>query len=340
MRTIFLLLLLSTPASAQSWSVQTNGLNTNLRGISIARSSALSRANVIWACGSHGVVLRSNDSGQTWTRLPIPDADSLDFRSVQAFGSFTAYAMSIGPGPASRIYKTSDGGRHWTLQYTASQTVFLDDLVCTSKTDCYAISDPVGGKFLRLHTRDGKTWQELPPGEMPVALPGEGVFAASGTSLAVPNGSIYFATGGAIHARVFRSPDRGRTWTVSITPISSASASSGIFSIAVRGNSAVIVGGDYENVTGADRSAAYSLDGGVTWNLAKSGPRGFRSAVAFATNSIVIAVGPSGADVSDDSGVHWTPLGTLNLNAVAALDWNHVWAVGPKGTVARLIRAR
>jgi photosystem II stability/assembly factor-like uncharacterized protein len=341
MRAILLLLIFSTPAFAQSWAIQTSGLNTNLRGISIARASASSSTPTIWACGSHGVVLRSNDGGKTWSRLPIPAADSLDFRSIQAFGPATAYVMSVGTGPASRIYKTTDAGNHWTLEYTASSTIFLDDLVCVSKTDCYAISDPVVGKFLLLETSDGVTWQELPRTHMPPALPGEGTFAASGTSLALSNGSIYFATGGAVPARVFHSSDYAPNWwVVTATPISSANSSSGIFSIALRGNSAVIVGGDYKNVTTADHAAAYSLDGGATWHLAKSGPGGFRSAVAFLDGSTVIAVGPSGEDISRDGGVHWHPAGTLNLNAVGALDSHHIWAVGAKGTVARLVRAR
>jgi photosystem II stability/assembly factor-like uncharacterized protein len=334
-RAILLLLLFSTPGFAQSWSIQTSGLNTNLRGISIARASASSSAPMIWTCGSHGVVLRSYDSGKTWTRLHLPSADSLDFRSIQAFGSAIAYVMSIGTGPASRIYKTTDAGNHWTLEYTAGPTIFLDDLVCASKTDCYAISDPVDGKFLLLHTRDGVSWRELSRAQMPPALPTEGTFAASGTSLALSNGTIYFATGGAVPARVFRSSDRGHTWAVFDTPVASANASSGIFSIARRRNSVVVVGGDYKNVTGADHSAAYSLDGGATWSLAKSGPGGFRSAVAFLDNSTVIAVGPSGEDISRDAGVHWTSAGTLNLNAITVFD-SQAWAVGSKGTVARM----
>lgn len=294
----------------------------------------------MWSCGSHGAVLRSDDGGATWTSLHVPGADSLDFRSIQAFGESIAYVMSIGPGPASRIYKTSDAGGHWTLEYGARQAVFLDDLVCASPIDCYAIGDPVNGKFLLLHTRDGVSWQGLPRALMPRALAGEGVFAASGTSLALSNGRIYFATGGTIPARVFRSSDEGRTWTVSATPISAANASSGIFSIAVRGGSVVVVGGDYKNVTAADHSAARSLDGGATWSLAKSPPGGFRSAVAFLDRSTLIAVGPSGEDISSDGGVHWTPAGTLHLNAAAALDWQHIWAAGPKGTIAHLVDPR
>ena len=50
--------------------------------------------------------------------LDGPDADRLDFRDVDAVSETTAYILSIGAGPASRIYKTTDAGAHWALQFT------------------------------------------------------------------------------------------------------------------------------------------------------------------------------------------------------------------------------
>lgn len=331
MRTLLWICVAATAALAQSWRVETSGVNSNLRGVSATGPAA---TPVVWACGSHGVVLRSDDGGKTWNRVDVPGAGAMDFRSIQAFGNGTAYLMSIGPEAASRIYQTTDAGKHWTLEYQAKREgIFLDDLVCTSEKDCYAVSDPVDQKFLLLHTGDGKNWRELPGDGMPAALAGEGVFAASGTSLAVSKEGIYLVTGGAKTARVFRSKDRGKSWSVFDTPISSGNASSGIFSIALSGSTVVIVGGDYRNVTGAERVTADSRDGGLRWKLAESGPSGFRSAVAFAHGSTVIAVGPNGEDVSHDGGAHWTATGSLNLNAVVVFD-SRAWGVGPKGTIA------
>jgi photosystem II stability/assembly factor-like uncharacterized protein len=329
-------LLLASPASAHSWSVQTSGLDTNLRSISVARVSTSAPAvPVIWVCGSHGVILRSTDAGARWTRLYVPGADLLDFRSIQAFDAASAYVMSIGPGQQSRIYRTLDGGKNWTLEYVGNRSsIFLDDLVCISKIACFALSDPVDGKFLLLATRNGKNWRELPRDRMPPASPGEGVFAASGTSLAVYQRDIYFGTGGASVARVFRSADMGRTWAVSPTPIAATNASFGIFSIARKGNNVVIVGGDYKHTGRPDRAAAYSLDGGITWRLARSPVGGFRSALVFLDSATVLAVGPSGEDVSHDAGASWVPAGSFDFNAVAALDSHQAWAVGSKGTIA------
>jgi photosystem II stability/assembly factor-like uncharacterized protein len=92
--------------------------------------------------------------------------------------------MSVGENGSSRIYKTTDAGDSWRLQYSDKRAgFFLDGLVCREEKDCFAISDPIDGKFLLLHTEDGEHWKELPREQMPAALPKEGVFAASNSSL-------------------------------------------------------------------------------------------------------------------------------------------------------------
>ena len=342
-RLLLLVLLLSASAYAQRWSIQTTGLDTNLRGVNVVRALGSSGDVVIWACGSNGVILRSVDDGKTWKRLRVQGGDALDFRAIVAFDATTAYVMSIGGGAQSRIYKTADGGESWKLEFSDKRTAFfLDDLVCISKTKCFGLSDPVDGKFLLVSTEDGEHWKELPGRNMPAALQGEGVFAASGTSLAIyDKKEIYFGTGGARVARVFRSLDLGHTWTVVETPIAIGNASSGIFSITRTRNTVVAVGGDYKDSSRSIGVAAYSVDDGSTWRLATRQPEGFRSAVAaFSAATIgdfTIAVGPTGEDGSHDGGIHWTSAGNLNLNALAGTNVNHVWGVGPKGTIAHLI---
>jgi hypothetical protein len=103
------------------------------------------------------------------------------------------------------------------------------------------------------------------------------------------------------------------------------------------GNVVIVVGGDYNDVDRSERTAAISLDQGVTWNLAAQPPDGFRSAVAFLDANTLIAVGTNGEDISTDQGAHWTQTGELDLNAIAVLDSAHAWAVGPEGTIARWI---
>jgi len=338
-RLLLLLVCFAGGAKAQSWLVQTSGLDTNLRGVSAAYAPNPDGVPtpIIWASGSNGVILRSIDAGKTWQRLHVEGGDSLDFRGIAAFDAKTAYVISIGNSDKSRIYKTADGGATWTLQYRDSRPAFfLDAIACESRTRCFALGDPIDGKFVILSTNDGKRWKQLPPGHLPPALPQEGAFAASSSCLALHGNDIYFATGGPA-ARVFHSPDRGRTWTITETPIASGNASSGVFSLSGDWpNDMLVVGGDYTQTKVPFRTAAYSRDGGKTWRLAEQMPGGFRSAVAVVDAATAVAVGPSGEDITHD-GIHWQPAGSLNLNAVSILDARNGWAVGPHGTIARFV---
>jgi hypothetical protein len=88
-------------------------------------------------------------------------------------------------------------------------------------------------------------------------------------------------------------------------------------------------------VNRSDRVAAYSLDAGKTWKLATQQPNGFRSGLALVAGRLLVAVGPNGEDVSADQGVTWTHSGSLNLNAIVALDGLNAWAVGAGSATAR-----
>ncbi|PYT10262.1 MAG: glycosyl hydrolase, partial [Acidobacteria bacterium] len=134
------------------------------------------------------------------------------------------------------------------------------------------MSDPVDGRFILIKTTDGgATWKEFPNGTLSPALEGEAAFAASGACIAVKGKSnVWFGTGGAATARVFRSTDGGMTWKVASTPIIAGNASSGVFSIAFKdARNGVIVGGDYKKENEASDNVATTTDGGATWTLAK-----------------------------------------------------------------------
>ena len=277
----------------------------------------------------------SRDEGESWQRLTVDGGSALDFRDVEGFDGDNAFLMSSGDGSASAIYKTTNGGHSWELQYTDKRAgFFLDSLACRSATECFALSDPVEGKFLIVYTSDGQRWKELPRDKMPVALPTEGGFAASGTSIALcGKQDIYFGTGGPA-ARIFHSGDYGRSWTATETPLASGNAFSGVFSVACRGTSIVAVGGNYRETASRSKVAIYSKDAGATWHLAEQQPSGYRSAVAFLEGGTFLAVGPNGTDISRDAGVHWESTGTMELNAVS-IAGGQVWAVGPHGNFAR-----
>ena len=327
-----LLAVLLTAATYTWWNVLPTGLDANLRGVAavVHRSGT-----VIWATGSQGTVIRSTDMGQTWTPAHIDGAEKLDFRGVQTFDGKTVYVMSSGEGEQSRIYRSTDSGATWQMEFTDKRKgFFLDALVCAEDTHCFALSDPVGGKFLLLATTDGIHWNELPRDHLPPALPQEGAFAASNSSLLLYGKTdLYFATGGAA-ARVFHSKDLGQTWRVGATPILSGRSSQGIFSIVRAGDALIVVGGDYSEPKRNEKNAAYSLDEGQTWHLAEELPKGYRSSVDTYDAGFV-AVGPTGAETSRD-GIRWTHIDAPNLNAITFISGKG-WAVGAKGLVAQFV---
>jgi len=315
------------------------GTNTSLRGLSI---STANNQKIIWATGSNGVVLRSPDAGKSWPGLLIDGDGAKDFRGVQSFGANIAYIFSVGNDNKSRIYKTSDAGQTWRTEHSDPRPAFfLDALVCRTEKVCFAISDPIDGRFPILHTEDGEHWTELPKNSEPSALPTEGLFAASNSSLILCGANksdILFATGGP-SARVFHSTDNAKTWSVVTTPILSGNASAGIFSIACNDGTVVAVGGDYRNPTSTKSVAAYSTDFGATWHLSDQSPVGFRSsvvAVPSKISTIWFAAGTTGTDVSFDGGAHWSPFSHENTNAAIGTGPNQVLTAGPQGVITQL----
>lgn len=333
---IFVCVLASIAPALAQWQPQNSGTDADFRGI-----SAVS-AQVAWASGTKGTVLRTVDGGKHWAKVNVPGAEALDFRDIQAFSAREAFVLSIGPGEASRIYKTTDGGKHWRLLFTnPNAKAFYDGFAFWDRKHGVAMSDSVDGKFPLLTTEDGETWKPLIPANLPPALPNEGGFAASGTCIAVSGKSdVWFATGGP-QARVFHSADRGLHWEVVTTPLLSGAPSQGIFSIAFQDRQyGVIVGGDYSAPHSGERTAAVTRDGGMTWTLAEKAPAGYRSATAFLSGTsplLWVAVGTSGSDVSHDGGKIWQPLDTGNYNAVSLAASQTGWAVGPKGKIARFV---
>lgn len=331
---ILIFVLLGVAPAVAQWQSQDSGTDADFRGL-----CAVS-AQVAWASGTKGTVLRTVDGGKRWEKVSVPGAEALDFRDIQAFDAQEAFVLSIGPGESSRIYKTTDGGKHWRRLFTnPNAKAFYDGFAFWDRKHGIAMSDPVEGKFLLLTTDDGETWKPLIPKMLPPALPNEGGFAASGTCIAVSGKrDVWFVTGGPA-ARVFHSADRGVHWEVVTTPLLSGAPSQGIFSIAFQDKlNGVIVGGDYSAPQADEKNAAYTRDGGKTWTLAEINPAGYRSAVVCLQGTapiLWIAVGTSGSDTSRDGGKTWQPLDTDNYNAVSFVDSHTGWAVGPKGKIAR-----
>jgi photosystem II stability/assembly factor-like uncharacterized protein len=319
--------------ASPSWTLQSSGVTARLRGVSAVND------RVAWASGSGSTVLRTEDGGVTWKKLAVT-LDTLDFRDIDAVDERTAYVLSIGNGDASRIYKTTDSGETWTLQFRNDDPKrFLDAMSFWDADHGIVIGDSIDRRFdILLTTNGGQTWTHVMPDVPPPALENEGAFAASGTNIAVYGKSYaWIGLGSATRARVLHTSDGGRHWKVFDTPIKSGK-SSGIFSIAFRDSKhGVIVGGDYQRENIADDNLAITADGGITWKLAKS-LSGFRSVVAYVPGTqSLIALGPAGGDYSTDDGHTWTPIAGPGVDTFSfARGQRFGWGSGARGKIGRL----
>ena len=169
---------------------QRSGVEVRLRGISAVD------ANVAWASGQKGTVLRTLDGGAHWQKVAVPQAaEALDFRDIEGFDATTAVVLSIGPGESSRVYRTEDGGASWTqVLRNRDERAFFDCMAFEGERG-WLMGDPVDDRFQLYVTRDGgRHWMLDPNG--PPAVEGESAFAASGTCIARLSGAIAVGSGG------------------------------------------------------------------------------------------------------------------------------------------------
>ena len=336
-----LLLGLSTVATAQ-WTKVDVPTTASLRGLSVINQ------NVVWASGTGGTVIKTIDGGKSWSVIAVPGAEKLDFRGLHAFDDMNALIMSSGPAEQgqARLFRTQDGGQSWQQVFEEKRPgIFFDAIAFWDSRHGIVLSDPIDGHFALFRTEDGgANWKQIPPAALPPSLSNEGAFAASNSCLTVQGEqNVWFATGGAKVARVFRSNDRGKSWSVAETPMHPVNASSGIFSLVFYApKHGIAVGGDYAHPERSDLpNVMLTSDNGASWQLGTpTNPIGvYLSSVIVIWHpgkDSTVAAGLGGAMISD-GGSPWTRESDENLNSVATSGGHSpiVWAVGAKGVVMR-----
>jgi photosystem II stability/assembly factor-like uncharacterized protein len=321
--------LCTVVAAFGQWRLATTGSTAGLRGIHNLGTG------VIWASGASGAVLRSEDDGYMWQQCTVPsDAANLDFRAVFAWDANHATVMSSGPGPASRLYETTDGCATWHLLFQNPDKDGFWDAVTFRGSAGFILGDPVNGHFVIYQSEDlGRHWRRDDSPRLAAAPNGESVFAASNSALVVlRNAEVLFATGGVGGPRLFRR-DKSAHWSVTKLPLAGGKPSAGAFSIAFRNSlHGIAVGGDFQEPAQTAGTAAWTSDSGLTWHAASEPPSGYRSSVGWEQRMRAwIAVGPNGSDLSRDDGHTWKRFDSTGWNALCL-----PWAAGPGGRIASL----
>jgi photosystem II stability/assembly factor-like uncharacterized protein len=223
---LLLLAVTVTPTTLHAqWDMEESHTTAGLRGIVNVGGG------VAWASGTNGTVLRTEDGGYLWQGCATPPgAEKLDFRGIQAWDENTAIVMSSGKGDLSRLYKTNDGCRTWTLILTnpdAPKDGFFDTLLFLDRNLGLVFGDPAHGSghnpvegnyyaFRIRATHDGgTTWTPVSdpetnsPGKNLMPIGNEGLFAASNSSAAVSGGWLWIGTGGGrvLRRRLYGNPE-------------------------------------------------------------------------------------------------------------------------------------
>lgn len=299
--------------------------SSELRGLSVT-------GKTYWASGSKGWLVRGK--GARLEAVRAAGFDALDFRGLHAFSDRHVLAMSAGPGGASQLWRTTDGGETWARLFANSDpNGFWDTLTFVDKRRGFILGDPTEGRFTVLYTGDaGETWTRLPSDAVPPANDGEGAFAASNGCLAVgPGGRVAFCTGGAGWAKVYLSLDGGRYFHPLDTPIRADAPSRGAFAVAFGRDGALwVCGGDYKEPAAAGVNLAWLAPNSRTFQ-AVDAPAGYLSSVAV-KGATVLATGLAGSIAAVD-GRSFERVSTTPFNTARLINARKGLLCGPKGSV-------
>jgi photosystem II stability/assembly factor-like uncharacterized protein len=309
------------------WVAQTSGTTSTLRGIRVVNN------DVVWACGVSGVVLKTTNGGTTWNTL-TPTLSTATNYSIEAFDSTTAWVTGTVGGSADvSIWKTTDGGATWALQYNnpagfGNALRFFDE----NNGVYYGDPDPFpSGNWEILTTSDGgANWNRVPQSNFPPADSVNSEYGAP-NALSIFGDHVWFGTSNSAAAppfqgRVYHSSDKGVTWTVS-------SVDPALLSVS---------GMDYKDmntgiVCSYEGQVGVTTDGGTTWAITSLGTTALRSVSYAPGTDVFLTVGSSGkTHVSRDNGLVWDPYpqGTTLYRAVDATTEN-AWTVGNGGNIIK-----
>lgn len=274
---------------------------------------------------------RTTNAGQTWTvsNLPVQTSVSEDVTSLSAFSATSAWVTTVNAnGVGGRILHTTDGGLNWTVQSSAavfgSMASYPGLVRFFSATEGVAAGAPLsagGGFEIYTTTNAGTTWTRL--ATVPPTVPNENIAA---TTPSVVGSTIWFATS---TGRVFRSTDKGLTWTASLVD-SNFELQNVLFRDAQNGLALAL------DDNGTNHHLFRSTDGGTTWaqvaytgplhGVALSGVPGTSQYVSVGAN---LGNGDQGSSYSRDNGQTWVAINnTLNHLSVEFVSSTVGWSGG------------
>ena len=298
-----------------------------------------------WLASASGGAWKSTDSGQTWTSVsqswPALETSCVATHPTDSNTVYVGTGDFPGKGSLSfGVMKTTDGGQTWTnLGKQQFGNFPVSDIIVDPENPQIVVAATgrgatVAGQVWR-STNGGQSW--APAINTPADWSGLAVGARSAAGA-----RYYWAIGqGVAGGELWRSADRGATWTRSTTSLLGAGVQYGLDVAASRLNADTVY-----TLSGLDRSIRKSTDAGLTFadittgfpNDDKPSDNYNWSQAAYdwhlTTSSTgakdVLYVGLIDLVMSPDGGTTWTSAGGSYGSNALTHDGQHCVAVNPK----------
>lgn len=251
-------MLFVNPIKAQ-WGQTLIGQSSLINGISVVND------NVVWVKdqkdNSFSITI---NGGESWVTKNLPIEMSGNVGGFSALSATTAFViLSLNSGTYNKgIYKTINGGESWVRQPTGfnPDSAYPDVLYFWNENEGVAIGDAYPNENFEIYTTSngGLQWNIMPIANMP-----NGNFNWSyndNMHFKILGNSIFFQTSS---GRIFKSKNKGLTWTVINTPMKDLNFS---FDFKDENNGLLT----YESETNENDGVYSTKDGGLNWTLINS----------------------------------------------------------------------
>ncbi len=317
---------------------QATGFAASSRGINVI---SIADEETVWALAYDGAntdnnifdYTRTTNGGETWQAATFPAVGDVQFADLFALNADTAWIAIFDNDPniGGAVYRTNNAGTNWSKQTTASylgSDSFTNTVYFFDKNNGWTMGDPNDGYFeIYTTSNGGENWTRVAQNKIPFNQVGE--YGTVRLRDSYGESTAWFSTN---KGRVYKTTDKGATWAVystglsSITDISFADANNGVVSNVIYNQT---------NQTYTDIQAAYTTDGGATWNTISAKTKNFYShtkAVKYAPGIFIsVGINPSkkyGSSYSVDFGATWFAIDNIQYTEVEFYNQDIGWAGG------------
>lgn len=272
---------------------------------------------VAWAVASDGsggnlnfrTFTRTTDGGATWSSGDVTTYGTA-FSMIEGISALEAYIAVYGTGAAgNRIIKTTDGGATWTSVLSgAGAGSFFNVVHFFDANTGFVQGDPDAEFELYTTTNAGADWTRVDGASIPNPMTGE--YGIVGHYTAIGD-VIWFSTN---KGRVYKSIDKGNTWTVTTLYIGSVTTNSTYIELAFLDDAlSGIAHVSISNGTTSTYEYYNTTDGGDTWTQITSPTGNFYDSGISAVpgENVFVSVGANytipkmGMSGSTDLGLTW-----------------------------------